>query len=240
MVNGRRHRLMPGSVFAYRPLTSHSIQSDRKDPLVKFFIDFSGVQALDIIGQKVFGQTGVALLNPCQPVHDLCEQMIEAGLKGGDFAKRICSALLKLLSLRIEENAGAPAEAHSRARQSFEKCRGELQKNFRTIRSIAELARVNNLTSAYLSRLFNRFSCEGPYEMLLRLKMNEAAAHLTGGHCTVKEVGAIINYPDAYHFSRVFKKCYGLSPDRFRNVQADRQLERIRETKSDRSEKVAT
>jgi AraC-like DNA-binding protein len=228
IMNGVKHKLLPGSVFAYKPVTSHSIQTDPDDPLVKYFIDFSGRQAQRIIGQKVMGKQGVAFLHPSQPVHDLYEQMLETGLKGGAQASRLCSLLLELLSVRIEESAHAPAEAHSRARQSFERCRADLRKNFRAIRSVVEVARRSHLDPAYLSRLFHRFGGEGPYEMLIRLKMNEAAAHLIGGRYTVKEVAAQVRFLDAAHFSRVFKKHYGLSPTRFQDARAPRRLKAAR------------
>jgi len=179
--------------------------------------DFSGHGAQRIISRKVLGAHGVAYLHHAQPIHEIYEQALETGLKGGSLASRVCSLLLELLSLRIEENARTPAEAHGRARQSFERCRGVLQKNFRTINSVSELARMTHFEPAYLSRLFYRFVGESPYEMLTRLKMNEAAAHLIGGRSTVKEAGLRIGFSDPYHFSRAFKKHHGISPAGFQD-----------------------
>ena len=214
-VNGVKNKLMPGTVFAYKPFTAHSIHTSADDPLVKYFIDFSGRDARRIISPKVLGAHGIAHLHHTQPIHDLFEQALETGLKGGTLAPRLCSLLLELLSLRIEENAHTPSEAHSRARQSFERCRAELQKHFRTIQSVSELADLTHFDPAYLSRLFYRFVGESPYQMLTRLKMNEAAAHLIGGRYTVKEVAAQVGFSDPYHFSRAFKKHHGIPPVRF-------------------------
>jgi AraC-like DNA-binding protein len=221
-VNGIEHKLLPGSVFAYKPFTAHRIETHRNDPLVKYFIDFSGIDAQRIIGRKVLGAHGIAYLHPVQPIHDLFEQMVDTGLKGGGLAPNLCSLLLELLSLRIEENAHAPSEAQGRARQSFERCRDELQKHFRTIRSVSELAGRMHMDPAYLARLFDRFVGESPHEMLTRLKVNEAAAHLIGGRFTVKEVAAQVGFLDPYHFSRVFKKHHGIPPARFQHARLRR------------------
>lgn len=105
IVDGVEHKLVPGSVFAYKPFTAHTIQTSPDDPLVKYFIDFSGRDAQRIISRKVLGAHGIAYLHHSQPIHDLYEQMLETGLKGGVLAPRLCSLLLELLSLRIEENA---------------------------------------------------------------------------------------------------------------------------------------
>jgi AraC-like DNA-binding protein len=219
---GIEHKLLPGSIFAYKPLTEHCIVTNRDDPLVKYFIDFSGVDAQRIIGRKVLGAQGVAYLHQVQPIHDLFDQLVETGLKGGGLAPSLCSLLLELLSLRIEENAHTPLEAHGRARQSFERCRSELQKNFRTIQSVSELAERTHMDPAYLARLFDRFIGESPHEMLTRLKVNEAAAHLIGGRFTVKEVAAQVGFLDPYHFSRVFKKHHGIPPARFQHARLRR------------------
>jgi AraC-like DNA-binding protein len=214
-LNGSEHSLVPGSIFAYRPFTAHSIRTDSDDPMVKYFIDFSGRNARGIIGNEVLGIGGAAFLRHVQPIHDTYEDILQTGLRGGKFAPKLCSLLLQLLSLRIEENAHTPGDAQGRARQNFERCRSELHTHFRTIMSVSELARRTHLDPAYVARLFGRFAGESPYQMLTRLKMNEAAAHLIGGRSTVKEVAARVGFADPYHFSRAFKKHHGTSPARF-------------------------
>lgn len=230
IMDGAEDKLAPGSIFAYRPFTPHTIRTDPDDPLVKFFIDFFGHEAQHIIGRKVLGARGVAFLHHSRPIHDLYEQMLETGLKGGVLAPRLCSLLLELLSLRIEENAHSHSQAHSRAQQSFDRCREELRRHFRSIQSVSELAGMAHLDPAYLSRLFYRFVGEGPHEMLTRLKMNEAAAHLIVGHHTVKEVAAQVGYSDPYHFSRVFKKYHGIPPVRFQETRARHQSSLARQS----------
>jgi AraC-like DNA-binding protein len=227
-VDGVESKLMPGSVFAYKPFIAHSMQTSPDDPLVKYFIIFSGRDARSVISRKVLGARGIAYLHHSQSIHDLFEQMLETGQNNGVLAQRLCCVLLKLLSLRIEENAHALSEVHSRARQSFERCREELQKHFRTIQSVSELAGLTHFDPAYLSRLFYRFVGESPHEMLTRLKMNEAAAHLIGGQSTVKEIAAQVGFSDPYHFSRVFKKHHGIPPVRFQAARA-RQSRRDRD-----------
>ena len=215
-LDGVEHQLAPGSAFAYTPLTAHSIRTDPKDPLVKYFIDFSGRNARRLMGYTVLGASHVAFLHRAQPIHDLFEEMLQTGLRGGRFAPKLCVLLLNLLSLRIEENAHTPQDAEGRARQSFERCRTLLQKEFRTIHSVSEVAARTHLDPAYLARLFDRFLGESPYQVLTRLKMNEAAAHLIGGRLTVKEIAGEVGYADPYHFSRAFKKHHGIPPAHFR------------------------
>ena len=220
IMNGVENKLSPGAIFAYGPSTPHTIRSSADASLIKYFIDFSGPGARRIISRKVLGANGIAYLHDTQTVHELYEQMLAAGVKGGPLAPRLCVLLLELLSLRIEENAQSPSEIHSRSRQTFDRCRAELQLHFRTLQSVSELADRTHLDRAYISRLFFRFTGESPHGMLTRLKMSEAAAQLFSGGHTVKEVAAEVGFSDPYHFSRVFKKHYGVAPAHFSESRA--------------------
>lgn len=223
-LDGIKVALLPGSVFGYPPFTAHLIETDPHDPLIKYFITFAGSEAGKIINPQSQEEHHIAHLYHSQPIHDLFEQVLEAGDRGGNLAPRLCLLLLQLLSVRIEENAQAPSEIHNRARQSFERSRSTLQKHFRTLHSVTELARMAHVAPAYLSRLFHRFVGEGPHDVLTRLKINEAASHLIGGDYTVKEVAEQVGFSDPYHFSRVFKKHYGIAPALFQAAHTRHQL----------------
>ena len=45
--------------------------------------------------------------------------------------------------------------------------------------------------------------------------MNRAAQLLIDDRMMVKEAAAALDFADAFHFSRTFKRIYGISPDRF-------------------------
>jgi AraC family transcriptional regulator len=111
-------------VFAYQPFTAHTLRSNPKDPLVKYFIDFSGREAGSIISRKVLGARGVARLLRSRPIHDLYEQLLETGHKGGSFAPRLCSLLLELrmrkMPPRLRRLTAEPGRVLSAAREKCE------------------------------------------------------------------------------------------------------------------------
>ena len=53
----------------------------------------------------------------------------------------------------------------------------------------------------------------------MRLKMNLAAERLQNPELLVKQVAAELEFSDPFHFSRTFKKVFGLSPEEFRRLQ---------------------
>lgn len=219
ILDGVATELRPGTIFTYKSSTPLSIRTSSEDPLVKYFIDFAGMRARGFFAKTILGQQGAVELHQTQAIHDLFDQMIEVGQTGGQWGTRMAALLLDVLALRLEENALEMAEARSEASQTYERCRQYLTQNFREIGSISDLARATHINPAYMSRLFRRYTGESPHQVLMRLKMNEAAAQLAGGGSTVKSAAAAVGFADPYHFSRVFKRLYGVAPTRFRGYR---------------------
>ena len=75
------------------------------------------------------------------------------------------------------------------------------------------LAAACRLDAAYLCRLFRRFDHQSPYQFLMRLRMARAAELLQDANRLVKQVAHELRFSDPYHFSRAFKRVYGVPPE---------------------------
>ncbi len=53
----------------------------------------------------------------------------------------------------------------------------------------------------------------------MRRKMHVAAQRLQDSEALVKQVSARLGFTDPFHFSRSFKRIFGLSPEAFRQHQ---------------------
>ena len=71
----------------------------------------------------------------------------------------------------------------------------------------------------FLCRLFSRFDNQSPYQYLMQLKMGAAAQRLQQEGTLVKQVAYELGFSDPFHFSRAFKKVFGLSPAAFRKLR---------------------
>lgn len=88
-----------------------------------------------------------------------------------------------------------------------------MEENYREKISLDQIANNMYLSSYYISKLFKSETGDTPINYLISLRMRKAREILDNNpECSVQAVAAAVGYEDAYHFSKLFKKYYGLSP----------------------------
>ena len=88
-----------------------------------------------------------------------------------------------------------------------------LQNHYREKISLDQIAANMYLSPYYISRIFKSETGDTPINYLISLRM-EHARDLMDAHpeMSIQSVAAQVGYEDAYHFSKQFKKYFGLSP----------------------------
>jgi AraC-like DNA-binding protein len=229
-LDGRTFEIGPGSTFHYGPDIAHQIRNRSSQPLIKYFVSFLGRRAVDLLNASPMQKLEpVRVADPLR-LYEIFEQLQYSGNTGTDHSRRICAVLLELLILRITEQSISLRKTDSQAWQTYQQCRRFMEENFLTVHSVEEAAGRCRVDPAYLCRLFQRFSQQTPYQLLVRLKMGRAAELLVHSDLLIKQVAQAIGLSDPYHFSKVFKKIHGVSPNGFvkRAHRHTRSLTRIR------------
>ncbi|HPA19343.1 MAG TPA: AraC family transcriptional regulator [Verrucomicrobiae bacterium] len=213
---GRKsHTLTPGTAFAYGPGIAQRITADPNDPPVKYFVDFSGREALPLL--KRCGLPPGTLIRTSAPSQllGIFDDLVRTGQSGSAFARPICALLVELLLHRIAETARPTDAVAPAAFATYERCRRHMQAHFLRLGSVEDAARECHVDPAYLSRLFRRFDRQTPHVFMMHAKMQFAAERLRVPGIMVKEVAADVGFADPFQFSRAFKAVYGVSPSEF-------------------------
>ncbi len=80
---------------------------------------------------------------------------------------------------------------------------------------VAQLAEMCGISPEYFRNIFQNFYGSSPIKYINRLKMEHARELLSSGLYTVTEAATLSGYNDLSHFSREFKKTYGVKPTEY-------------------------
>ena len=211
--------LTQGTIFSYGPGISQQITAAPNSSMTKYFIDFSGTTAKNML-QKYAAPPGTAIrVNRPDAITRILDDIIEHGLSDSPYKSLICSTLLEYLFYRIAETTVTEETKLTRALSTYQHCRQHIKENFVTLNSLQEIADACSIDNAYLCRLFKRFDTQSPYQYLVYLKMARAAQQLQTPDVMVKEIAYSLGFDDPFHFSRSFKKVFGISPRAFKRLR---------------------
>jgi AraC-like DNA-binding protein len=216
---GRRLRLRPGSLVSYGPGIAYRMTTDSADPMLKYFVDFTGTQSRKIISRERLVPGRVFQVPHPQELQIIVDQIIIEGNRKSELSREIANNYLRILLQKLHEarreNAGPGG---SRTLESYLKAKTLLDKDYLHLSSAEAAAEGLGITPETLCRLFHRFSSTSPYQYLLQLKVNRAVDLLLSTHLLIKEVGERSGFQDAFQFSRIFKRLRGTSPELFRRT----------------------
>ena len=97
-----------------------------------------------------------------------------------------------------------------------------MEHNYQRELTVEEVADACKLNRSYFSKLFRENMGCPPQEFLIRLRLSKAADQMKDTKAPIGEIAAVCGYPNQLHFSRAFKKRYGLSPREWRNQNKGR------------------
>ncbi len=215
----RQYELKPGIIFAYGPGIRQHITAYPQKPLVKYFVDFAGTRSASWMRRHGLAPGKVSHVFPPNEIQPLFDELIRNGQRATRHAPEVCLQLLNCLGVKLLEARLPLKNAESAAYTKYQQCRRLIQENSRRLRTLQEVAQECHLDTAYLCRLFRRYDHQSPYQFLMRQKMNEAASQLQPPGVLVKNVASDLGFANPFHFSRVFKSIFGISPDAFRRLR---------------------
>jgi AraC-like DNA-binding protein len=206
----KEHALNPGSLFFFDATIPHAIVSDPVEPMVKYFFNFAGERIAALMTALELRPGTVLRAGEPARLAELLDEAIDHALKGTRLGLRASSSALEH-ALVLGAEARRPGRSDP-AFATYLRCRNYLLRHYPALASITAAARACHVSSAYLTRLFQRYDHETPYTCLQRLKMNEALHKLRLPDTQAKAVASELGFKSAAHFSRAFKAFHGFPP----------------------------
>ncbi|HCL01536.1 MAG TPA: AraC family transcriptional regulator [Lachnoclostridium phytofermentans] len=219
-----------GDMIVCNPGVFHqNMLLDGEEPLVEFCTGFTDYQF------KNMPENTIQLSNQGHIVHlsseakreisRLCYDMLaenEAGQVGKYFMLK--AQLIQMLMLLMREVIEAPKviqkgcnfETYSKS-YAVKRIINYLMENYAHKISLDQIAHNMYLSPVYISKIFKEETGESPINYLIKIRLEKAKEILSereGG--SIKNIANEIGYDDVYHFSKLFKKYFGISPQNYR------------------------
>ena len=208
-----------GVAYTYGPGVPHTITTDEKEPLEKYFIDFRGSKVVELLDELALKPGVIQKVHTGIDLQRLLDDLIMHGQRNSGASSRLCDALMQYILLLVSSTAVSTASSQTPAYETYLRCREHIEQKFMSLQSLDDTAREMLIDKTYLCRLFRRFDNQTAYEFLTRLKMNKAAELLEDSSMLIKQIAFMVGYQDPFHFSRVFKSVFGVSPKDFKTLR---------------------
>ncbi|MBD5148318.1 MAG: AraC family transcriptional regulator, partial [Oscillibacter sp.] len=216
---GRRHVLSAGQGFLISPGQVTTYCAAKYDPWKYVWLEFDGLKAAEFLT--------IAGLDFNQPVYRprdtvLGDLMGKEMLYITDHAEASSLHLIGHLCLFLDalvRSSATQAPRHGPQLRDFyiQEAVTFMEQNYQRNLTVEEIANVCRLNRSYFSKLFKDSMGCSPQEFLIRLRLSKAAELMRITNSPIGGIAMRCGYPDQLHFSRAFKKRYGMSPREWRN-----------------------
>lgn len=204
-----RFDLYPGSFFLVQdviPCTYNCQNNNWKF----YFIDFSSLDMAHFLHLPVGEILSTAKLTEAL---QLCEKIIETLIaQPAGYAYSANILLQEVLLLFAREQSFLAAPNHT----EMDRILYYMHKNLNKPIQIDELVQMSGLSRTYFFARFRSMTGHTPTSYMLKLKLESAKVSLETTNLPVKEIAAALHFYDEFHFSKLFKKHYGMPPSVFR------------------------
>ncbi len=214
----RRYTLEPDQGFLICPGQVNTYCADERDPWKYAWLEFGGLRAEEFLT--------AAGLGPAQPIYRPKSPAAgwparDAMLYIADHSSASTLCLIGHLCLFLDgliQSSSTRRDLRGSRLQDFyiQEAVTFMEHNYQRELTVEEVADVCKLNRSYFSKLFRDTMGCPPQEFLIRLRLSKAAELMQTTKSSIGDISAACGYPNQLHFSRAFKKRYGVSPREWR------------------------
>ena len=217
--NTRTFQIKSGQGFMIFPKQINTYFADETHPWEYAWVEFDGLrvkEALELAGLTM--DSPIYRSNAKDLSLELKNEMLYIAQHSGQSPFHLIGHLYLFLdyltrssSSRKMLQGGKIRDFYIREAMSF------IEQHFQNDITIEDIAAFCNLNRSYFGKIFRDAVGKSPQEFLISYRMTKAAELLKLTGLSIGDIGNAVGYPSQLHFSRAFKKTYGISPRQWRD-----------------------
>ncbi|MDL2301803.1 AraC family transcriptional regulator [Lachnospiraceae bacterium OttesenSCG-928-D06] len=232
-IGDRIYDVTEGDLIIMNPGVKHQALfiEGNEQPSTEFFVGFSDIQIRCHEANHMPLQNGEHVLHTTgelrQRLFKLCSSMEaeNAVCRPGRYFM-LKSYLMQMILIVIREQYAPVKNSTGYSFESVnkkyvvEQIVNYFEDHYNEKISLDQIAENMYLSPFYISKIFKSETGDTPIRHLINIRLERAKQILEEGQGnSIQEVALSVGYDDAYHFSKLFKKRYGMSPSQIKQVK---------------------
>lgn len=192
---GKTYDIGPGQMFIIPPYLETYYEADSKHPWKYIWIGFTSSSVPEVFSEPVIS---------CHDAGAIFDEMITCSKYENGRSAYLSACIWKLVSLLLERSESKL--------DYIDKALNLMHSEYANGITIQQIANRLGLDRSYFYSLFLERVGSSPSEYLINLRLSKAAELMTIYRERPSTAAISVGYDDLYHFSKIFKKYYGVSP----------------------------
>lgn len=225
IVNGvsghtQEFHLSPNTGFLILPGMVNTYFADQEDPWEYTWIEFDGIKTKEFL--ELAGLNGNSPLYTPKTItggHDVRDEMLYIVRHSQASALNLIGHLYLFLDHVVQTSTTQKKGQGYKLRDFYIKeTLVFIEQNYDKVITVEDMARNCSLNRSYFGKIFREVIGNSPQEFLIQYRMEKATEKLKLTTSPIGKISVDVGYPNPLHFSRAFKKIYGISPREYRQA----------------------
>ncbi len=216
---GETHLIKPGMAFLIFPGQWHRYKPDKTTGWNEYYIGFQGKYASNICLQAIIrshtnvfdiGHNTTMLSNFDDILSKIKSE--NPGYQQQAAGRIVCIVSEMIATVKNQKFSGKGIEKLIKIAQS------EIRERLSQSINFESFSAMHNISYSYFRRMFKIYTGLSPAQYHLQLRLQKARDLLGSSDQSIKNISIELGFESQFHFSKIFKKKFGISPLHFRTA----------------------